>query len=75
MQRLWQVGTQEAIARNRASPGLSGHKKPQPVKGWGLGIGGDRRDRTADLLIANQTLYQLSYAPQGSAIIPVGSIL
>ncbi len=28
-------------------------------------FGGDRRDRTADLLIANQTLYQLSYAPEG----------
>ena len=26
-------------------------------------LGGDRRDRTADLLIANQTLSQLSYAP------------
>ena len=29
-----------------------------------LGIaGGDARDRTADLLIANQSLSQLSYAP------------
>ena len=29
-----------------------------------LGItGGDGRDRTADLLIANQSLSQLSYAP------------
>jgi hypothetical protein len=27
-------------------------------------LGGDRRDRTADLLIANQTLSQLSYAPK-----------
>ena len=26
-------------------------------------IGGDGRDRTADLLIANQSLSQLSYAP------------
>ena len=26
--------------------------------------GGDGRDRTADLLIANQSLSQLSYAPQ-----------
>ena len=31
----------------------------------GLGItGGDREDRTPDLLIANQTLSQLSYAPR-----------
>ena len=29
----------------------------------GLGSGGDGRDRTADLLIANQSLSQLSYAP------------
>ncbi len=27
-------------------------------------FGGDRRDRTADLLIANQSLSQLSYAPR-----------
>ena len=27
------------------------------------GSGGDREDRTPDLLIANQTLSQLSYAP------------
>lgn len=30
---------------------------------FGIVRGGDRRDRTADLLIANQTLSQLSYAP------------
>ena len=30
----------------------------------GLGSGGDGRDRTADLLIANQSLSQLSYAPK-----------
>ena len=29
-------------------------------------IGGDRRNRTADLLIANQSLSQLSYAPMSS---------
>ena len=26
-------------------------------------IGGDEGDRTPDLLVANQTLYQLSYVP------------
>ncbi len=31
--------------------------------------GGDRRDRTADLLIANQTLSQLSYAPEAQRIV------
>ena len=31
--------------------------------------GGDRRDRTADLLIANQTLSQLSYAPENPRIL------
>ena len=33
----------------------------------GLGSGGDGRDRTADLLIANQSLSQLSYAPTNGA--------
>jgi hypothetical protein len=28
-----------------------------------FGAGGGKRDRTADLLVANQTLSQLSYAP------------
>ena len=32
-------------------------------------LGGDRRDRTADLLIANQTLSQLSYAPETARIL------
>ena len=32
-------------------------------------LGGDRRDRTADLLIANQTLSQLSYAPECACIL------
>jgi hypothetical protein len=32
-------------------------------------LGGDRRDRTADLLIANQTLSQLSYAPKTARIL------
>ena len=35
-----------------------------------LGItGGDGRDRTADLLIANQSLSQLSYAPGETKIL------
>ena len=30
---------------------------------WPISLGGDKRDRTADLLLARQALSQLSYAP------------
>jgi hypothetical protein len=49
----------------------SNHKK-SPTLWVGLSVclfGGDRRDRTADLLIANQTLSQLSYAPKTPRIL------
>ena len=40
-----------------------------PVKGGGISLmevpGGAERDRTADLVIANDALSQLSYSPQG----------
>jgi hypothetical protein len=38
--------------------GLAGLKQAQPAK-----AGGARRDRTADLVIANDALSQLSYGP------------
>ena len=34
----------------------------EPMNGWWKNGGADR-DRTCDLLIANETLYQLSYDP------------
>ena len=41
---------------------ISKSKNPLEAAGFGV-FGGDGRDRTADLLIANQSLSQLSYAP------------
>ena len=41
----------------------------------GFCFGGGKRDRTADLLNAIQTLYQLSYTPKGQAQIYMDSIL
>jgi hypothetical protein len=47
-----------------------GHGERQHVANWltarriiGEGVGGARRDRTADLVIANDALSQLSYGP------------
>ncbi len=37
-------------------------KKPES-RDSGFGVGGDKRDRTADLLHAMQALSQLSYTP------------
>ena len=37
--------------------------------------GGDKRDRTADLLNAIQTLSQLSYTPHAFQIITKGAVL
>ena len=41
------------------------HKKRKPLKPFGFNgfLGGDKRDRTADLLNAIQALSQLSYTP------------
>ena len=32
---------------------------------WFTGLGGARRDRTDDLMLAKHALYQLSYGPDG----------
>ena len=32
--------------------------------GWSPDFGGDERDRTADLFVANEALSQLSYTPK-----------
>ena len=39
-------------------------KSPETVKFQGFSLGGDKRDRTADLLNAIQALSQLSYTPK-----------
>ena len=39
------------------------HKKPLKPFGFNGFLGGDKRDRTADLLNAIQALSQLSYTP------------
>ena len=45
-----------------AATGLAQPKQAQPAK-----AGGARRDRTADLVIANDALSQLSYGPVAAA--------
>ena len=39
-------------------------KSPETVEFQGFSLGGDKRDRTADLLNAIQALSQLSYTPK-----------
>ena len=39
-------------------------KSPETVEFQGFSFGGDKRDRTADLLNAIQALSQLSYTPK-----------
>ena len=46
-----------------AAIGLAEPKQAQPAK-----AGGARRDRTADLVIANDALSQLSYGPLGGRL-------
>ena len=50
--------------------GLCGYKKARNKSGLWCS-GGDREDRTPDLLIANQTLSQLSYAPIERCILQI----
>jgi hypothetical protein len=46
---------------------LTSYKKsPETVEFQGFSLGGDKRDRTADLLNAIQALSQLSYTPKYS---------
>lgn len=49
--------------QERAGTGAIGQEKTPTERGWGLGIGGPKGDRTLDLCIANAALSQLSYRP------------
>jgi hypothetical protein len=58
-------------------PGPQNAKKPAILAGFwnfldfvGINFGGAERDRTADLLVANEALSQLSYSPPPSASRP-----
>ena len=42
---------------------------------WGQVDGAGTRNRTRDLLITSQLLYQLSYTGEGAAIIAIASTL
>ncbi len=57
------------VHRDRARsspPGWSTERKrPIPVEGRAFDLGGDTGNRTPDLLLAKQALYQLSYVPEG----------
>ena|ERR1700722_12672965 len=48
----------DKLRQKTKSPLQSGELKTNSIKN-----GGDERDRTADLLVANETLSQLSYIP------------
>ena len=50
------------------SPKVAGMKKALKHKCFKASCGGDKRDRTADLLNAIQALSQLSYTPTGPPI-------
>ena len=43
-----------------------GHERgPSRQTEWASDLGGDTGNRTPDLLLAKQALYQLSYVPEG----------
>ena len=51
-------------------------KRKSPENQWFSGLGGgDKRDRTADLLNAIQALSQLSYTPMFSYAVETASVL
>src|SRR5260221_10800905 len=52
-----------------AGGAVTGCPRSDARRGW---VGGPERDRTADLLIANEALSQLSYRPQPRAHGPFG---
>ena len=54
---------EQLVVRSQLS-GLS--KTNWPLTHWPLLFGGADRDRTGDLLVANQALSQLSYSPNAS---------
>ena len=68
--KLGSFGKRAHGARRRIeAPGAVLHRKvlsPAREFSIGSGVGGARRDRTDDLLLAKQALSQLSYGPFGS---------
>ena len=63
---FWQARSTERDVRRRSeAPGAVLHRKVLSRANFsiGSGVGGARRDRTDDLLLAKQALSQLSYGP------------
>ena len=62
--------TERDVRRRIEAPGAVLHRKvlshAREFQQTGSGVGGARRDRTDDLLLAKQALSQLSYGPFGS---------
>ena len=60
--------TERDVRRRSEAPGAVLHRKVLSRANFsiGSGVGGARRDRTDDLLLAKQALSQLSYGPFGS---------
>jgi hypothetical protein len=54
-----------ATRSSKIDPTVRKTKEPPPERGFFFG--GDERDRTVDLLLAKQALYQLSYIPISGA--------
>jgi hypothetical protein len=63
--------TEREMRRRVEAPGAVLHRKvlsyAREFQQTGSGVGGARRDRTDDLLLAKQALSQLSYGPVGRA--------
>ena len=59
------------VSANRSDPGGYGSDNALAIRarneqdGGGIQSGGDDGNRTHDLLLAKQALYQLSYVPEG----------
>src|ERR1700752_144728 len=63
--RAFKKRARNATAHRSAGRG-SAPKDAREFQQMGSGVGGARRDRTDDLLLAKQALSQLSYGPCGS---------
>ena len=62
-----------AMAPSKKSFRKQAKQNPQALGACGFEVGGAKRSRTADLLIANEALYQLSYGPNSKTLLPVSA--
>ena len=63
-----------SVPRVFAGSGGSTYEKTPTERGWGLNIGGQGRNRTADTRIFNPLLYRLSYLAKEVCIVAGGLV-